>query len=131
MDLVAPQLRMLLARRTRGDCMAVQSMQLRGAVSRCGVATVASAAPPRLRSHCASSSLSCPSTVLLRPRPTDYRNKLKWLEAAKKNSNSNPRRGGPWHWRAPSRIFWKTVRGMIPHKVQRGAEALARLKVRL
>lgn len=72
---------------------------------------------------------SCPSTVL-RPRPTDYRNKLKWLEAAKKNSNSNPRRGGPWHWRAPSRIFWKTVRGMIPHKVQRGAEALARLKVR-
>ena len=60
----------------------------------------------------------------------DYRNKLKWLEAAQKNSNSNPRRGGPWHWRAPSRIFWKTVRGMIPHKTQRGAEAMARLKVR-
>ena len=63
--------------------------------------------------------------------PADYRNKLKWLEAAGKSSNSNPRRGGPWHWRAPSRIFWKTVRGMLPHKVQRGAEALARLKVRL
>ena len=25
-----------------------------------------------------------------------YRNKLKWLEASKKSSNSNPRRGGPW-----------------------------------
>jgi len=58
-----------------------------------------------------------------------YRNKLKWLEAARKSSNSNPRRGGPWHFRAPSKIFWKVVRGMLPHKVQRGAEALERLKV--
>ena len=70
-----------------------------------------------------------PSRVL--PYTPDYRNKLKWLEAANKNSNSNPRRGGPWHFRAPSRIFWKTVRGMLPHKTQRGAEALARLKVRM
>lgn len=66
----------------------------------------------------------------LTPPAADYRNKLKWLESANKNSNSNPRRGGPWHWRAPSRIFWKTVRGMIPHKTSRGAEAMARLKVR-
>jgi large subunit ribosomal protein L13Ae len=58
-----------------------------------------------------------------------YRNKLKWLEFANKSSNSNPRRGGPWHWRSPSRILWKTIRGMLPHKTQRGAEALGRLKV--
>ena len=32
--------------------------------------------------------------------------------------------------RAPSRIFWRTVRGMLPHKTKRGAEALNRLKVR-
>ena len=36
---------------------------------------------------------------------------------------------GPFHYRAPSRIFYKTVRGMIPHKTPRGAAALERLKV--
>ena len=36
---------------------------------------------------------------------------------------------GPIHFRAPSKIFWRTVRGMIPHKTKRGAAALARLKV--
>ncbi|KAG8534046.1 60S ribosomal protein L16 [Bacidia gigantensis] len=41
----------------------------------------------------------------------------------------NPTRGGPFHYRAPSRIFYKAVRGMIPHKTARGAAALERLKV--
>lgn len=36
---------------------------------------------------------------------------------------------GPWHYRAPSKMFWRTVRGMIPHKTQRGAKAMERLKV--
>ncbi|KKA25484.1 60S ribosomal protein L16 [Rasamsonia emersonii CBS 393.64] len=35
----------------------------------------------------------------------------------------------PFHFRAPSRIFYKAVRGMIPHKTARGAAALERLKV--
>jgi large subunit ribosomal protein L13Ae len=35
---------------------------------------------------------------------------------------------GPIHFRAPSRIFWRTVRGMIPHKTPRGEAALANLK---
>jgi len=35
---------------------------------------------------------------------------------------------GPFHFRAPSKIFWRTVRGMIPHKTARGAAALERLK---
>ncbi|EMR80997.1 putative 60s ribosomal protein l16 protein [Botrytis cinerea BcDW1] len=35
----------------------------------------------------------------------------------------------PFHFRAPSRIFYKTVRGMIPHKTARGAAAMERLKV--
>ena len=41
-----------------------------------------------------------------------------------------PSHGGPFHLRAPSRIFWRTVRGMLPHKTKRGAEGLNRLKVR-
>ena len=35
---------------------------------------------------------------------------------------------GPFHFRAPSKMFWRTVRGMIPHKTARGAAALERLK---
>lgn len=36
---------------------------------------------------------------------------------------------GPFHFRAPSRIFYKAVRGMVPHKSARGAAAMERLKV--
>merc|ERR1719230_2522097 len=41
--------------------------------------------------------------------------------------NSNPRQG-PYHYRAPSKILWRTIRGMVPHKTARGAAALDRLK---
>ena len=41
----------------------------------------------------------------------------------------NPRKSGPFHHRAPSRILHRAVRGMIPHKTARGAPALQRLKV--
>merc|ERR1719277_2791338 len=41
--------------------------------------------------------------------------------------NSNPRHG-PFHERAPSKILWRTIRGMVPHKTPRGAAALDRLK---
>ncbi|KAI8520609.1 PREDICTED: 60S ribosomal protein L13a-like [Branchiostoma belcheri] len=57
-----------------------------------------------------------------------YRNKLKYLEFLRKRTNTKPSRG-PFHLRAPSRIFWRTVRGMLPHKTTRGAQALERLKV--
>merc|ERR1711979_23707 len=57
-----------------------------------------------------------------------YRNKLKYLEYLRKRCNVNPKRG-PFHFRAPSRVFWKTVRGMLPHKLRRGKDALDRLKV--
>jgi len=42
--------------------------------------------------------------------------------------NTNPARG-PYHFRAPSRMFYKAVRGMIPRKSKRGEAALERLKV--
>ena len=57
-----------------------------------------------------------------------YRNKLKYLAFLQKRMDTNPSRG-PYHFRAPSRIFWHTVRGMLPHKTKRGQAALERLKV--
>jgi large subunit ribosomal protein L13Ae len=57
-----------------------------------------------------------------------YRNKLKYLDFLKKRHSTNPSRG-PYHFRAPSKIFWRTVRGMLPHKMFRGKDALERLKV--
>lgn len=57
-----------------------------------------------------------------------YRNKLKYLDFLRKRMNTNPRRG-PFHFRAPSKIFWRTVRGMLPHKTARGQAALDKLKV--
>mmetsp|Transcript_21839 Transcript_21839/g.37474 ORF Transcript_21839/g.37474 Transcript_21839/m.37474 type:complete len:202 (-) Transcript_21839:383-988(-) len=57
-----------------------------------------------------------------------FRNKLKFMAFLRKRMNTNPRRG-PYHYRAPSRILWRTIRGMVPHKTPRGAAALERLKV--
>lgn len=59
---------------------------------------------------------------------TFFRAKLKYLSFLRKKVVTNPRRGA-FHFRAPSRIFWRVVRGMLPHKTKRGAAALARLKV--
>jgi len=57
-----------------------------------------------------------------------YRNKLNFREFLKKTINSNPRRGFR-HYRTPSRMFWRSLRGMLPHKTERGKAALQRLKV--
>lgn len=57
-----------------------------------------------------------------------FRNKIRYMSFLKKRCLVNPKRG-PIHFRAPSKIFWRTVRGMLPHKTKRGAAALARLKV--
>jgi len=43
-------------------------------------------------------------------------------------TNLTPFPPGPWHYRQPSKMFWRTVRGMIPHKTPRGAAAMERLK---
>lgn len=57
-----------------------------------------------------------------------FRNKLKYLAYLRKACRYNPTRG-PFHFRAPSRILYKTIRGQIPHKTARGMAALERLKV--
>merc|ERR1712235_63220 len=56
-----------------------------------------------------------------------YRNKLKYLDFLRKRCNVKPSRGA-FHFRAPSKIFWRTVRGMTPHKTERGKDALKRLQ---
>ncbi|XP_077290389.1 ribosomal protein L13A [Arctopsyche grandis] len=56
-----------------------------------------------------------------------FRNKLKFMSFLRKRCNVNPARG-PFHFRAPSKILWKTIRGMLPHKTERGKAALRRLK---
>ena len=82
-----------------------------------------------------------------------FRSKLKFLSFLRKRCNVNPARG-PFHFRAPSRIFFRTVRGewifsplfsiynffllfilswcsipgMLPHKTYRGENALHHLK---
>ena len=56
-----------------------------------------------------------------------FRAKTKFMNWLRKRMNTNPRRN-PIHFREPSRVFARTVRGMIPHKTKRGAAALGRLK---
>eukprot|EP00435_Cladocopium_sp_Y103_P029806 s615_g7.t1 len=56
-----------------------------------------------------------------------YRNKLKYANFRRKHMNTNPRQG-PFHFRSPAKILWRTIRGMVPHKTARGAAALDKLK---
>jgi len=57
-----------------------------------------------------------------------FRAKLKYHAYLRKATRYN-KNHGPFHFRAPSRIFYKAVRGMIAHKTARGKAALDRLKV--
>merc|ERR1740138_1414419 len=57
-----------------------------------------------------------------------YRNKLKFMAFLRKKHLTKPSRG-QFHFRRPSKILWRTVRGMLPHKTPRGQAALNRLKV--
>lgn len=58
------------------------------------------------------------------------RNKMKWARFMRLRHSTNPGKHGPFHYRSPARIFWRTVRGMIPHKTYRGKQAMARMQVR-
>ncbi|CAE7809856.1 unnamed protein product, partial [Symbiodinium microadriaticum] len=54
------------------------------------------------------------------------RNKVKYAQFLNKRHNTNPVRG-PFHFKSPARILWRSIRGMLPHKTARGQLALARL----
>merc|ERR1711957_778598 len=57
-----------------------------------------------------------------------FRNWLKKREVVHKRCNTNPKKYFV-HYKSPSRMFWKALRTMLPHKRARGAAALNRLKV--
>jgi large subunit ribosomal protein L13Ae len=56
-----------------------------------------------------------------------YRNKLNFMDFLHKRTNTNQKKG-PFHHVAPSRIMWRTIRGMLPYKTAKGEAALGRLK---
>jgi len=58
-----------------------------------------------------------------------YKNRMKYVEWLTLKSNTNPRHGGPYHFKAPAKLFWRTVRGMVRHKTARGTIAMERLRV--
>jgi len=87
----------------------------------------------RLASYVAKELLNGQRIVVVRSEGINvsgslFRNRVKFQEFLNKWMNHNPRRGVQ-HFRAPSRIFWRSVRGMIPHLTPRGAAALDRLKI--
>ena len=57
---------------------------------------------------------------------TEIRNKIKYLNFLRKKKLTNPKKG-PFHHRAPSDIFVRCVRSMLPRYTKRGALALRRL----
>lgn len=82
----------------------------------------------RLSSYVAKELLNGQRVVVVRSEGINisgslFRNRVKFQEFLNKWMNHNPRRGVQ-HFRAPSRIFWRSVRGMLPHKTPRGAAAL-------
>lgn len=87
----------------------------------------------RLASYVAKTLLSGTRIVVVRAELINisgslFRNKTKFHEFLKKRRNTNPRTGFV-HYRSPSRIFWRVVRGMLPRFTARGAAALGKLKV--
>ena len=54
-----------------------------------------------------------------------FRNKLKFKQFMRHRTLTNPKKG-PLHHRFPSKVMWRTIRGMIPHKTPRGAAALGK-----
>lgn len=56
------------------------------------------------------------------------RQKMKYLRFLRKRMNTKPDKG-PYHFRSPARILWRTIRGMMPYKTKRGAASMERLKV--
>ena len=84
----------------------------------------------RLASYVAKELLSGQKVVVVRTEGINisgslFRNRVKFQEFLNKKMSHNPRRGVQ-HFRAPSRMFWKAVRGMIPHLTPKGNAALGK-----
>ena len=81
-------------------------------------------------SAAAASALSAP--VVAHPDPGRMPNALriavKFMAFLNKRHVTNPNRG-QFHFRRPSKVLWRAVRGMLPHKGAKGQAALDRLSV--
>jgi len=87
----------------------------------------------RLASVVAKEIMNGQKVVLVRAEETSisgslFRNKLIFSKFLQHRGSTNPKRG-PLHHRSPARILWRTIRGMMNHKKQRGQAAMDRLKV--
>ena len=87
----------------------------------------------RLASTIAKQVLNGQNIVVVRAEALNisgefFRNKLKYHDFLRKATAFNKTRG-PFHFRAPSRILYKAIRGMVSHKTARGKAALERLKI--
>mmetsp|Transcript_80631 Transcript_80631/g.98771 ORF Transcript_80631/g.98771 Transcript_80631/m.98771 type:complete len:212 (-) Transcript_80631:23-658(-) len=55
------------------------------------------------------------------------RNRLKMKSFRRTRMNTNPRKG-PFHYSQPSRMLYRVIRGMIPHKTPRGKACMRLLR---
>uniref|UniRef100_A0A7S2W6T6 60S ribosomal protein L13a n=1 Tax=Mucochytrium quahogii TaxID=96639 RepID=A0A7S2W6T6_9STRA len=86
----------------------------------------------RVASVVAKELLSGQRVVLVRCEEMEisgpiWRNQIKLNKKRCKKTNTNPERG-PFSLRHPADIIKRMIRGMIPHKTQRGKAAMNRLK---
>jgi large subunit ribosomal protein L13Ae len=87
----------------------------------------------RLASVCAKELLNGRKIVIIRCEKIEIsgkhiKNKFRLLSRFKKRTNTNPKHG-PFHFRSPSQIFWKGLRGMLPHKTKKGTKALLNIRL--
>mmetsp|Transcript_18930 Transcript_18930/g.23852 ORF Transcript_18930/g.23852 Transcript_18930/m.23852 type:complete len:201 (-) Transcript_18930:97-699(-) len=54
------------------------------------------------------------------------RNRVKYAQFRRKRMNTNPGKG-PYHFKSPARMVWRTIRGMVHQKTARGQDAIGRL----
>ena len=57
---------------------------------------------------------------------TVVRNREKYAQFRRKRMNTNPGKG-PFHFKSPARMVWRTIRGMVHQKTARGQDAISRL----
>mmetsp|Transcript_34698 Transcript_34698/g.83846 ORF Transcript_34698/g.83846 Transcript_34698/m.83846 type:complete len:256 (-) Transcript_34698:743-1510(-) len=85
---------------------------------------------PPFYSHCTYSWFLSLSTLFLTFYPftpkTEVRNRVKYAQFRRKHMNTNPRKG-PFHFKSPAMMVWRTIRGMVHQKTARGQLALKRL----
>ena len=89
----------------------------------------------RLASYVAKALLNGQRVTLVRCELVNisgslFRNKLKFKEFRRKRTLTNPKHG-PLHQRFPAKVMWRTIRGMVPHKTARGANAMGRIFIKI